>query len=202
MDPNDDSAAARGDLGSRVREVAGWLHGRTAGPRYVGSDLVVIQRGLVRIQGEGLARGPVFCDWGSGLGGVCAVAALNGFEPFGIEIEGGMVDSARELAEELELPMSFAAGTFLLPGDENLVADKTNTALAFDGLGWKTLGLLPRDCDVVFAYPWPGDEGLVDAVFARHASPGALLLTFHDKDYLLLQRKSVNETELEQLGWM
>ena len=38
---------------------------------FVGSDLMAANRVMSRIQAEGLARGPLFCEWGSGLGGVC-----------------------------------------------------------------------------------------------------------------------------------
>jgi hypothetical protein len=60
----------------------------------------------------------------------------------------------------------------------------------------------PGDCDIVFAYPWPGEEAFVDAVFARHASPDALLLTFHDRDRVLLQRKISDCENLESVGWL
>ena len=202
MAPPDQSDASREFLVDRVQEVVGRLRAFPGVAGHVGSDLTVVHRGLARIQSEGLARGPMFCDWGSGLGGVCAVAALNGFHPSGIEIHGGLVESARALAEDLDLPMSFVEGTFLLPGDENLVAGTPHTQLAFDCVAWDALDLVPGDCDVVFAYPWPEEEASVDGVFARHASPGALLLTFHDRDYLLLQRKPVHDRELELLGWI
>jgi hypothetical protein len=169
---------------------------------YVGSELLAVNRVLARIQAEGLARGPLFCEWGSGLGGVCGVAALNGFSSFGIEIQPELVDSARVLAKDLELAMIFAEGTFLLPGDEDLTAATAHTRLAFDRDAWNELGLAPEDCDVVFAYPWPGEEACLDGVFARHASPGALLSTFHDWDHVLVQRKLAGDENLQSLGWM
>ncbi|MFQ5417340.1 MAG: hypothetical protein ACE5FL_09880 [Myxococcota bacterium] len=169
---------------------------------YVGSELLAVNRVLARIQAEGLAQGPLFCEWGSGLGGVCGVAALNGFSPFGIEIQGELVDSARSMAKALDLPTVFAEGTYLLPGDEDLAVATERTRLAFDCRAWDELELAPEDCNVVFAYPWPGEEALVDDVFARHASPGALLLTFHDWDLVLVQRKLADAAELLPLGWM
>jgi hypothetical protein len=170
---------------------------------FVGSELLTIDRALSRIQAEGLARGPVFCEWGSGLGGACGVAALNGFTPLGIEIQRELVDSARELAKNLNLAMVFAEGTFLFPGDEDLVSPETiHTDQTFDSRAWDELDLAPADCDVVFAYPWPGEDGIVDGAFARHASPGALLLTFHDFDLVLLQQKQNDQQGLRTLGWL
>lgn len=204
--PANDIRAAGGALARLIQQVGERLLVLTGADLgfYVGSELPALDRVLSRIQAEGFARGPVFCEWGSGLGGVCGVAALNGFTPRGIEIQGQLVDSARSLAEDLELPMVFAQGTFLLPGDEDLAADgaATHTRLDFDNDAWKELNLAPEDCDVVFAYPWPGEEAFVDKVFARHASGDALLLTFHDFDRVLVQRKLAHEAELLPLGWM
>jgi len=122
--PELDARADGGALARLVDEVAARL---SALPRrdddfYVGSELSAVDRALSVISAEGLARGPVFCEWGSGLGGVCGVAALNGFTPVGIEIRSDLIASARSLAEALALPMVFAEGTFLLPGDEDLAA--------------------------------------------------------------------------------
>lgn len=169
---------------------------------YVSCELAAVDRVLRRIRRGALAPGPIFCDWGSGLGGVCGVAALHGFTPSGIEIQRELVDSARALAADLDLEMTFAEGTFLLPGDEGLAAGTEHTHLAFDGGGWAQLDVAPADCDVVFAYPWPGDEACVERVFSRHASSGALLLTFHATDRVLVQRKIADDAELATLGWM
>jgi hypothetical protein len=99
--------------------------------------------------------------------------------------------------------MDFALGTFLLPGDEDLTSQATaHTQLSFNELAWKELGLAPKDCDVVFAYPWPSEEIVIDGVFARHASPEALLMTFHDHDHVLVQRKVKGREQLLTLGWM
>ena len=89
-----------------------------------------------------------------------------------------------------------------MPGDEDLTASTTHTHPSFDANAWDELELAPADCDLVFAYPWPGEEACVDDVFARHASPGALLLTFHDWDRILVQRKLGGQDELKTLAWM
>ena len=168
----------------------------------MGSGLGAVNRALVRIRAEGLAPGPLFCEWGSGVGGVCGVAALNGFTPVGIEIQSELIDAARSMAKDLALPTVFAEGTFLLPGDEPLAAGTSHTHRAFEHDDWDALGVTPADCAIVFAYPWPGEEDCVDGVFARHASSGALLLTFHDWDRVLLQRKLPDSENLQSLGWM
>jgi hypothetical protein len=204
MPANDTNSADRA-LALLVEEVRKRTSLLTGGDRdaFVGSELLTVNRALSRIQAEGLARGPVFCEWGSGLGGVCGVAALNGFTPLGIEIQREFVDSARELAKNLNLAMVFAEGTFLFPGDEDLVSTATlHMVQTFDSRAWDEMDLAPADCDVVFAYPWPGEEDIVDGAFARHASPDALLLTFHDFDLVLLQQQRSDQQGLRTLGWL
>ena len=45
--------------------------------------------------------------------------------------------------------------------------------------GYEELELEPDDFDVVFAYPWPGEEQVIFDLFADSAAVGALLLTYH-----------------------
>ena len=127
---------------------------------------------------------------------------MNGFRPYGIEIQQKLVASARSLASDLNYAIAFAEGTFLLPGDEDLASGAdSHTRLDFNARAWDEMELKPADCDVVFAYPWPNEEAFVDNVFRRHASANALLLTFHDLGRVLVQRK-VSHTQLRTLGWM
>ncbi len=203
--PANDTNTAGGALALLIEEVGKRTSLLTGSERgaFVGSELPAVDRALSHIQAEGLARGPVFCEWGSGLGGACGVAALNGFTPLGIEIQREFVDSARALAENLSLPMVCAEGTFLLPGDEDLAGTATlHTELTFNSRAWDEMDLAPADCDVVFAYPWPGEEAIVEGTFARHASPEALLLTFHCIDRVLVQRMLDHREGLQTLGWM
>jgi hypothetical protein len=51
-------------------------------------------------------------------------------------------------------------------------------------------------------YPWPGDEDFVERIFTARASNDALLLTFHDFDRILAQRKIADGRELETVDWL
>ena len=55
--------------------------------------------------------------------------------------------------------------------------------------GYDELELEPDDFDVVFAYPWPGEEQVIFDLFDDCAAVGALLLTYHGINDLRLQRK-------------
>ncbi len=169
---------------------------------YVGSDLPAVSRALTRIQNEELATGSIFCDWGSGLGEVCAVGALHGFTSVGIEIQPELVAAARTLASKLGLAMTFAEGTYLQPGDDDLAIAGGHSNLSFNSDAWDELGLSPAGCHITFAYPWPEEEASVDDTFARHASAGGLLVTLHADDRVLVQRKVADSADLIALGWM
>ena len=86
--------------------------------------------------------------------------------------------------------------------DEDLLKGTRYAASEVNADAFEELGLAPEDCDVVFTYPWPGDEDLADKLFQRHSTPGALLVTFHDTDRLLVQRHVAGQAELQSLGWM
>jgi hypothetical protein len=57
---------------------------------------------------------------------------------------------------------------------------------------YEDLGLEPDDFDLIFAYPWPGEEQVIFDLFADCAATGALLLTYHGLEGVRLQRKRRN----------
>jgi predicted O-methyltransferase YrrM len=129
-------------------------------------------------------RATTFLECGSGAGVVTIMADLLGFEAYGIEIEPWLVDRSSRLAEELGSGAVFAEGSFV-PVDyqdeiEHLSGDfltPTDGACAFE-----ELDLELSDFDLVFAYPWPGDEEWLATMVRRHARPDALLLTYDVSD--------------------
>ena len=110
---------------------------------FVCSELSAVEAALQFVIRGDLARGPIFCEWGSGLGAVCAVASSLDFEVYGIEIQAELVDAAREVVAELGLEAEFAHGSFLLPGDEPLVAGCYNTHAVVSMDAYNDLGLTP-----------------------------------------------------------
>ena len=45
------------------------------------------------------------------------------------------------------------------------------------------------DFDVVFAYPWPGEERVIERLFERFACDGALLITYNGTEGVRLFRR-------------
>ena len=165
-------------------------------PGFVPSDYAHVYRVLWGVEEADLAPGRLFCEWGSGFGVVTCLAAMLGFDAFGIEVEGELVEEARRLADDFELSVEFVHGSFIPPGDEVLAED-------LDGFSWLTttadgahdeLGLGPDDFDLIFAYPWPDEQRVISDLFERHARVGALLLTYQSTDEMTLCRKIAART--------
>jgi hypothetical protein len=166
-------------------------HSRAAIPAFVPSDFELVYRGLLMIQSANLATGQRFLEWGSGFGVVTCLAVFVGFDAVGIEIEPQLVRVAETLAHVHGVVTQFACGSFVPQGAEPRI-DLSGDIVwlsTHGGDGYSELELEPDDFDVIYAYPWPGEEQVLFDLFAEFAATGALLLTYHGQDGLRLQRK-------------
>lgn len=160
-------------------------------PAFVPSDYVGAYRVLAAAAESTITRGMQFCEWGSGFGVVACLAAMVGFDSTGIEISPELVDAARTLAEDADLSVEFACGSFVPPGGDERVH-------AYGEYAWFTtesdhayeeLGLDPDDMDLIFAYPWPDEEGMLGEIFRRYAGHGAVLISYHGAEDFRARRK-------------
>ena len=83
---------------------------------FVPSNFVTVYQALRAITEANLASGTSLCEWGSGFGVVASLAAMLEFKVCGIEIERGLVDASRRLADDFGLPVEFAHGSFVPSG--------------------------------------------------------------------------------------
>jgi hypothetical protein len=123
-----------------------------------------------------------------------SLASLLGFKACGIEIERGLVDASRRLASDFGLPVEFVHGNFVPSGAEACADSDDDNAVSFGPVtdaddAYDNLGLDPDGFDVVFAYPWPGEECLIASWFEKCAAEGALLLIYNRYDSVRLRRK-------------
>jgi len=158
---------------------------------YVPSDFARVYGVLRDVVDSRLAPGDSFCEWGSGFGVVAILADRVGFSSCGIEIVPELVGEAQSLAERFGADVEFVCGTFVPPGGEDLTDVEQEFAWfeAGGADGYELLGVDADDFDVIFAYPWPGEEQIVEGIFERYAAAGALLLTFNGYEDIRLRRK-------------
>ena len=141
---------------------------------FVAADYETVLAALLPRRGAGLK----FLEWGSATGVITIMADLVGFEAFGIELDRELVLTARDLAERHCSEARFAAGSFLpagyqwrpSDGDGRIATIGTGTS------GYLELGHPLDDFDVVFAYPWGGEEPMMLDLMNAYGRPDAYLL--------------------------
>lgn len=180
-------------LNEADRRIDDFLH-HWRGPiieNFVASDYRTVNTVLTWIVEHQLSAGHMFCEWGSGFGIVTMMAALHDFTSFGIEVESELVDRARTLAGDLDIPVEFSQGSFIPPGGHRLIQYQEDVAHIETDTpsGYEEFDLEIADFDLFFAFPWPGENRFWDNLFHHYASEGALLLTYHGIEELRLQRK-------------
>ena len=160
-------------------------------PGFVPADFDRIYRALRAIAAGNLAPGDSFCEWGSGFGVVALLATHLDFHACGIEIQPELVEEAESLAAAVGLEVEFVCGTLVPPAGQELtdVPQEFAWLSAGGACGHELLGVEPADFDLIFAYPWPGEEGVIEDLFERFAATSALLLTYHGYEDLRLRRK-------------
>lgn len=190
----DDVAALLREADLRINEFI--RNDTSGGTGFIPSDFVTVYHALRAVTEANLAAGNSFCEWGSGFGVVTSLAAMLGFDASGVEIKGDLVDAAQQLADDFELSPQFVHGSFIPSGAEAEVeqayadsaADSSHLVTDADD-AYDELELDPDDFDLVFTYPWPGEEVLVAILFEKYAADGALLMMYDQYDSVKLQRK-------------
>ncbi|MFT7671037.1 MAG: SAM-dependent methyltransferase [Planctomycetota bacterium] len=131
-----------------------------------------------------------FLELGSGVGLITVMADLLGYDSYGIEIHPALMDESLKLADFGRSRATFAEGSFvpvdyrdqvdLLSGDFLTV---TEGADAYEEIGMQ----LP-DFDLVYAYPWPGEEDWLHELIRAHAGPSTQLMTYSVSEGFQLSR--------------
>jgi hypothetical protein len=171
-------------LRARVAELCaeGWriweqfdvdVRGRAFHP-FVAADYEGVLAALLRHRGTGLK----FLEWGSASGVITIMADMLGFEAYGIELDESLVTTARALATKFGSNAHFAAGSFLPAGYVwRPVGGDGRIATIGDGAsGYRQLGHPLDDFDIVFGYPWGGEEPMMRDLMTRYGGSRALLL--------------------------
>lgn len=126
------------------------------------------------------APGRRFLEWGAATGIITIMADLMGFEACGIEIDASLVAIACEVANRHRSAARVVAGSFLPTGYRYRAPDGDSRmgTIADGPSAYLKLGLALDDFDVVFGYPWSGEEAVMLDVMQRYGRADALLLLY------------------------
>ncbi|MEM1084610.1 MAG: hypothetical protein AAGI48_10910 [Verrucomicrobiota bacterium] len=154
--------------------------------RYVPSDPTVAHAAIAYLSRMKFLRGNRFCEWGCGFGVAASIAAMLGFESYGIEFVPELAELASQLAVDFDLKVTILNIDYLPEGFDDC-----------QGVGGKDLvvpsgfhardgsvphpeydGLDPSEVDLFYVFPWPGEEKLMMDLFEAVATEGSILLIY------------------------
>ena len=141
---------------------------------FVPADYPTVMRALLPLQNQGLR----FLEWGSGTGVITIMADLLGYEAYGIEIDPELTTIARDLARRFNSNASFATGSYL-PAGYIWRAQDGDRRLGTIGIAesaYPELGHPLDDFDVVYGYPWEGEEPVMHDLMRKRGARDAVLL--------------------------
>ncbi len=134
------------------------------------------------------------------LASFASLAALLGFEAYGIEIEDALYRASCQLAHDFDLPVRFSHETFLPSGYDFYIDGIARSrhliraAADVPQRRWEhEWGVTSEDLDVVYVYPWPGETEFVEDLFDATAPEGALLMMGRDDGELQVMRRIVED---------
>jgi hypothetical protein len=159
-------------------------------PRFVPSVPERVFAVLQEVTTRSLPPTRVFCEWGSGFGTATCLAALLGYEAYGLEIDEALVRLSRAIARRLGIPVEMICTSFFPKGyaassgvdgaalvRPALLSNHTNKdrgPLRYDGME-----IAIADIGMFFVYPWPEERALMQELFEAVAREGAILVVYH-----------------------
>lgn len=167
-------------------------------PAFVPANYELVYQALAALQEEGCLLGNRFCEWGSGLGTATCLAALLGFEAYGVEIEAELVQCARALAEDCEIEARFLQTSFLPEGYDfqntqggrelSMPPRARRRAALYPDVDWEL-----EDIDLFYVYPWPGEQEATLELFDAVAADGAYLICYYGENEICIYRKYLDD---------
>lgn len=141
---------------------------------FVPADYERVLQTLLQLRAPGLR----FLEWGSAMGVIAIMADLLGFEAYGIELDPKLVEMARGLAERYGSGATFVAGSFVPSGYrwKSRTGDDRIGTIGYGQSGYPELKHPLDDFDIVYAYPWSGEEPMMLDLMAAYGDRGARLV--------------------------
>ena len=121
-----------------------------------------------------------FLEWGSATGIITIMADMLGYDAYGIELDADLVRVARELASRFGSQAKFATGSFIPAGYtwRSATGDPRQGTIGTGVPGYAELGAELETFDYVFAYPWTGEEPMMQDIIRRRGGTGTVLLQY------------------------
>ncbi|MEM7417871.1 MAG: hypothetical protein AAF389_20455 [Gemmatimonadota bacterium] len=143
---------------------------------FVAADYDVVRDVLISLRQPGCR----FLEWGSATGIITIMADLLDFDACGIELDADLVEVGRELATKWNSGASFARGSFIPLGWEWQDSGEAGRHGTIGGgpSGYLALGRPLSDFDIVYAFPWMGEEPMMLDLMRAHGGEEALLLLY------------------------
>lgn len=153
---------------------------------FVAADYEVVLDALLPFRAPGLK----FLEWGSASGVITIMADLLGFQAFGIEIDRELVRIARDLALRVNSGATFAQGSFLPQGYRFRPPDGDGRlgTIGHGPSGYLQMGHHLDEFDLVFAFPWGGEEPLMLDLMEAYGRPDTYLLLHTVNDGVRIYR--------------
>ncbi|MDQ8155470.1 MAG: hypothetical protein P3B98_12495 [Gemmatimonadota bacterium] len=153
---------------------------------FIASEYEVVQDALIAHR----APGQSFIELGSASGVITIMADMLGYEACGIELDLSLVATSREMARRFDSKARFVCGSFFPAGYTFRGVDgEVRTGTMGEGTsGYLEIGRALDDFDVVFGYPWGGEEPVLLDLMKRYGNPESLLLMHSVNDGVLAYR--------------
>ena len=168
-------------------------------PRFVPSVPERVFAVLEEVTRRQLPPTRVFCEWGSGFGTATCLAALLGYEAYGLEIDAELVRLSRAIARRLGIPVQMLCtslfpkgyeacsgvdGALVTPESVSDHIDEARVPMRYDGMDIDI-----AEIGLFFAYPWPDEQELMQELFDAMAMAGAILVVYHTDTDIRVFRK-------------
>lgn len=153
---------------------------------FVPADYERVLQALLPLRAPGVR----FLEWGSATGVITIMADLLGFEAYGIELDAGLVETARELAQKHGSAARFAAGSFIPNGYRYRPrhGDGRLGTIGVGESGYRELGHPLDDFDIVYGYPWGGEEPMMLDLMRAYGAPDARLMMLGGSEVRIYRR--------------
>ena len=158
---------------------------------YVHADWPGIVEPLRQLADHLGGAGTSFLECGSGLGVIAIVADRLGFDAYGIELEPWLFEQSLDLATTHRSRATFAHGSFVpAPARDDVAHESAEFLTVRDGEpAYGELGMQLADFDVIYAFPWPGEEDRFLDLARRYARRDAHVLLYGSTDGYQLYRR-------------